>query len=264
MATSKVYRNAPLVLSVLELTHPQHEITSVEAQAIKTSLQADLPLLETDRKHELTLDLTSGIAPQTIITTWHRFISRDRRTMLSCSPRSTLLETTNYQGWESFLPLFERGLRARLECSGLDGVDRIGLRYIDEVRIPSAEAVQWDKWVRSDLLPPNAEIDGLAPAQQQSVVQYNTDHRGMTITMRYGVTDGPSGVSGALRPNPPSPGPYFLFDTDSVWTLPNDEPTPEPQIDRLAETADLLHTWSKSLFEWWPTTALREEVFDAG
>lgn len=262
MTADGAYPNAPLVLTVLEVKHPQHTLSTAEAEAMRSVLRDDLPLLRKEQVQEVSFEIGSGVAPRAEQSDWHRFVSRDRRTMLSCSARVTALETTRYRNWATFRTLFERSLAARLVESGLEGIERLGLRYIDEVRIPADKDQSWAKWVHADLLPPITDIEGLDPAQQQSVVQYVTGSPSTTVTLRYGVADGPSSVIGPLRPNPPAAGKYFLFDTDSAWTQVDDEPMPEPDVDMVMGTVDGLHKWSKSLFEWWPTQALRQEIFN--
>lgn len=258
--TPVLYRHAPLVLTVLELTHPEHPLAASESQQIKAALQGSLPLLSNEQQVEMRVELPSGVQ-QTSTIEWTRFRSRDRRTMLSCSATKTTLETTAYQGWEAFRGLFDACLRARLDTSGLDSVERIGLRYIDEVRVASKD---WRRWIEPALLPPQPEsLDGLQAELQQSTVQYGTSDPAIMVTMRYGLVDGPPAVSHPLRTDQPANGKYFLFDTDAAWTLPDDAPADEVDPDRISELAHSLHDRSKALFEWWPTPALRDEVFNA-
>lgn len=263
VSTYLQYRHAPLALTVIELVHSHNVLREADAEQMKQALREPLPLLEADQTQDIQLELPSGIHRASVVD-WFRFFSRDRRTMLSCSARKTVLETADYQGWETTKPLFLRALATRLDASGLDGIDRIGLRYIDEVRIPTHLANHpWSRWARAELLPPMADLDGLTPEQQQAQVQYRSEDADVTVTMRYGLMQGPPAVVGKLRPDPPAAGEYFLFDTDVAWTLRAGEPSPEVEVETVSEQLDQLHRWSKELFEWWPTDALREEVFNA-
>lgn len=196
-----------------------------------------------------------------------RLSARDKRTSVTYAPSSITIETTKYETWDDLRALAETGLAARMDVAPVDGVERIGLRYVDEVRIPGDERPDWRSWIEPQLAPPALEVaaGALVVQQQQSVVQYATERAGVSVVLRYGAVDGPSVIQAIplVRPEAPSSSPFFLVDTDASWTPgPGAEVPPLDPGSVLAE-ADVLHSYVKELFEASLTDQLRSEVLDA-
>ena len=78
-----------------------------------------------------------------------RFITRDRTLAVALTDTTLTVETTTYRHYEEFRGVLARGLDATQRILEPDGVARIGMRYIDEVRIPGspAEASSWAEWI---------------------------------------------------------------------------------------------------------------------
>jgi uncharacterized protein (TIGR04255 family) len=257
-------------MAILEVKHPQASaLTRGELAALKAALVKVLPLQSTDEQVEVHLAIgpagAAGPAPGQRLRTVHRFASRSRTSSVSFTPDAFSLETTSYRGWSGFRDMAKLVATALKDVAPVDGIQRIGLRYIDEIRVPYApdEVPDWREWIQADLIAPNAL--GLRPVQQQAVVQYGTDRPGDTVTLRYGAVIGPPAVgSGALaRPPAPPSAPFFLLDTDAAWEVVPGDPIPELDVDFLIETADRLHEPVKALFEAALTPRLIAEVLNA-
>lgn len=264
------YLHAPLVMAILEVKHPQSSaLTRGELAALKAALVKVLPLQSTDEQVEVQVAIgaagAASVTPAQRLRTVHRFASRSRTASVSFTPDAFSLETTSYRGWREFRDMAKLVATALKDVAPVDGIQRIGLRYIDEIRVPYApdEVPDWREWIRADLIAPNAL--GLRPVQQQAVVQYRTDRPGETVTLRYGAIVGPPAVSsGALaRPPAPASAPFFLLDTDAAWEVVPGDQIPELDIDFLIETAERLHEPVKSLFHAALTPKLVEEVLNA-
>ena len=148
-------------------------------------------------------------------------------------------------------------LQARLAIATPAGVERIGLRYIDEIRVPAengGSAPVWNQWVDASLLGPahiGADL-GLAPAVNEGVFVFSgsSDH---AVVLRYGAQSGYAVQStpDLRRPLPP-PGPLFKLDIDSFWQ------------ELILRQADALHEPVRGVFESVITDRLREEVLRNG
>jgi uncharacterized protein (TIGR04255 family) len=146
-----------------------------------------------------------------------------------------------------------------------DGVSRIGLRYIDEIRVPGVSAdapADWEDWLDASLLAPRLADMGqqdLGATAWDGVAQYAVGEN-RSLNLRYGVRDGyavPPG--GPLRRKiAPPPGPFFVLDFDCSWT-PTD--IPEFDTDVLLSTCDELRRPVRILFDLLTTDRLRDEVF---
>ena len=265
------YRHAPLIYVILQVTHPvSMPIGRGEEAALKAKFAGRLPLTSREQVTQFEMQARAdGGQPNTrALTEEHlRLSARDKRTSVTYAPSSITIETTKYETWDDLRALAETGLAARMDVAPVDGVERIGLRYVDEVRIPGDERPDWRSWSEPQLAPPALEVaaGALVVQQQQSVVQYATERAGVSVVLRYGAVDGPSVIQAIplVRPEAPSSSPFFLVDTDASWTPgPGAEVPPLDPGSVLAE-ADVLHSYVKELFEASLTDQLRSEVLDA-
>ncbi len=270
MTANKKYPNAPVALTVMEVKHPQSDYLSRgDLAGIKQKLEHIAPLQKAEDVTQLQMIVNPGANPfsgSSRSMTVHRFSTRDKKTSITYSSESFVVETTDYVNWTWFCDLVRTAASVRQDVAPVDGVERIGLRYIDEIRVPVADQIDWRLWVAPSLLAPT--FDGVTPAlvplQQQAVVQYGTGQKEDTLTLRYGAVNGPPAVTvgpNLVRANPPAPGPYFLLDTDSAWTLAAGSPVPELSVDFVLETANRLHSPAEGLFEALITDRARTEVF---
>jgi len=205
-----------------------------------------------------------GVTPETIVT--RRLSSRDRHTNVTFRPDAIAIETTSYSTWSELRSLLVAVLEARTKYSPLDGLIRVGLRMIDEVRVGSAFQDQWGSWVHSSLLGPHELINelGYLVVRQQGVVQVQPGQEGRSLTFRYGPGEGQAVVDSAslVRPADDRQGPFFLLDFDSVWE-PSNSSIPELTVPFVQTVVDDLHAESKNLFEKSITERLRTEVLNA-
>jgi uncharacterized protein (TIGR04255 family) len=174
-----------------------------------------------------------------------------------------VVETTAYPGWDKFKSIASEALAARMQVSPVDAVERIGLRYIDEVRVPNGEdTIKWTQWLSESVMAPSPPDDVALPlAQWQGVAIYGTQP-GHMMLMRYGPQNGlaVNFEGGDLRrAQSADPGPFFLIDIDSFWT-PTDE-LAEVDVDRVMATCEEVHQPVRSLFESLVKDKLRDEVF---
>ena len=269
-ASTPPFLNPPLALTVLEIRYPElsggfeEETLHIVRQAVRDRL----PLLEpqTEEHVEVTLGAPKPIAVQH--RTHLRFSSRDRTTALIVKQDALAVETTTYAGWsQSFRPLVETAARALGDTNPPDGVGRIGLRYIDEIRVPGVgkESSDWKGYINDHLLAAaNPEIvpSGMQAQQWQGIVQYRTSPSS-ALTVRYGPQHGhavdPAGST--RRKSPPPPGHFFLLDSDSYWS--DEEEVPEYDPDWIMDRCDRLHAPASEFFTIAVTDKLRDEVFNA-
>jgi len=265
--TRRRYRHAPLAYVIFQVVHPSSApVGRGDEEALKRALRSYVPLASREvlSQLEITGQLNGAVGPQTRVRNDEqlRFTSRDKRTSVIFAPNAVTLETTRYETWEELRELATAALEARMGIAPVDGVERVGLRYLDEVRVPDVSAPGWGEWINPQLAAPALAPDVLRPHQQQSVVQYTTDSPEVVVALRYGAVDGPSAVQGSplLVTAPPASGPFFLIDTDASWT-----PAEVPPLDpaSVLEKADDLHNYVKELFEASLTDRLRQEVLDA-
>ncbi|MCZ0915278.1 TIGR04255 family protein [Gordonia sp. JH63] len=261
MDDTPLYSNAPIAVVLLEIRHPASELSSPAVALLKKELAEHVPIERTETNFELNIETGERRA-----TTLRKLVARDLHAAVTFRTDAVVVEATDYRGWAWFRRLAEDALRARHEVAPLDGIERIGLRYIDEVRVPGQVPVDWSEWVSPELLGPREQVAalGLFLEQQQSVVQYGTDSPGHTFTLRYGVGKGSviqSTDSLKRLTEPPLGGEFFLMDTDGAWSDASGR-IPEFDVSQIINICDKIHAPIKQLFESLITDRLRKEVLN--
>lgn len=264
MPGTKPYPNAPLVLAIVEVRHPTAPpLDSQTLASAKEMLAEFTPLPRVEQRTEM--ELGTGAQRAVVLP---KLIARNKQTSVTFGSESIVVETTAYDGWQAFRRVLAAALSTRQIVAPVDGFERIGLRYIDEIRVPSLDdAIAWSEWVAADLLGPSRRFAGLrlSQLQQQGISIYATDRVGESYTLRYGAMEGPPVVVSTpnlVRHDAPSPGPFFLLDTDGAWQLDSSAGIPEFDPSEILAIADRIHLPLKEIFELLITDRLRKEVLE--
>lgn len=258
MHEREIYPNAPISLVIAEIRHPvMGEISTAELSGFKSALDSLFPVVRWEENMDF--EFPSG---RRTVERFPRFVSRDLHRSVTVQSEAVVVESTVYEGWEDFRNLVETVIRAHHRVKPLEGLDRIGLRYIDEIRVPGEQdPIDWADWVDADLVGPR-QIEKVldAPIVQTQGTAITQVTPNISYTVRYGAAEGQAVVSkdNLVRPEEPS-GKYFLLDLDGAW-LPSRPSVPEFQIDKTCNTLDKLHQPIRSLFESLITDKLRDEV----
>ncbi len=260
MTAREVYPSAPVALVALEVRHPHAPLDS-RGPAWAQVKKILSPVTQiAGESHATTLMLGPGMPNQQTETS-PRFSSRDRSTAVTFRSTSVVVETTKYERYERLREIIELALEARQAAGGVDGVQRIGLRYFDEIGAPGVDrALDWSVWLDPSLIGPAplAAAHGLSAAQWQGVTVFEGQSPGTAVVLRYGPGDGYAvDPGGELRRPAPAPGPYFLLDIDSYWAP---EDVPPFDLKELLATCDELHRPVRDLFESLITEKLKKEV----
>jgi len=260
-------------MTIVEVKHPQAPVVSRgDLAGIKAGLLKVLPLQSSEDMNEFQIQVheSGAAAPlQTRVSQAHRFSTRDRQTSVVFRPDGLTLETTAYRGWEHFREILSLAVKVRGDVAPVDGIERIGLRYINEIRVPGSGEPDWSLWVDSSLAAPRPIVGGVErqSVDQQAQALYLLDEPNCVLAMRYGAQNRQPfvGTSPLVRKNMPGPGPFFVLDCDAAWTwaVESGDDVPEATQDFVVTTADDLHGPVQDLFESMITERLREEVLNA-
>lgn len=259
MVTGELYKNPPIALALIEIKHPVAGSLSVpEIALVKEQVASMTPI----QRMEEGVEINPMTGEQKHIR-FPRFVSRDLHTSISFRVDAVVVETTDYRGWNWFRSVLDIAVRTRQDVAPVDGIERIGLRYVDEVRPPQKYLadLSWPDWVVSELMGPTekVKIPGLKLEQQQGVVSYSMSTPGDTLTLRFGPNLGQAVASNQnLVRKFNDSGPFFLIDVDAAFTPTN--AVPEFSPSEILNTSDRLHEPIGSLFELLVTEKLRKEV----
>lgn len=251
---------------VIEIRHSLCEsLEPRQVTQLSTDVRDTLPL--PGEANNLSVSIQAGPDGQpvqrSVVATFPRWTSRDKRTALTIRRDSLVIETTEYGSYGRVRELLDVALRARSAVATPAGLNRVGLRYIDEVRVPAETGDSlptWQDWLDPTLLGPAHVGGGLGlTARGNEGLTVFTSGGNRTLVLRYGAQDdyAVQSTPQLRRPLPP-PGPLFKLDIDSFWQA-GDE-VPEFATERILGIADLLHEPVSGVFESLISDRLREEV----
>jgi uncharacterized protein (TIGR04255 family) len=259
MGLPEIYPNPPLVLAVIELRHTvTPELNEADQAAVKSLLGEAFPLYLPAPGGVSVTVTPSGVSNDKIPAN-PRYMTRDNTAAITFRPDAIAVETTRYQRRSTLKELLRLAVDARQKVSGADGMMRLGVRYINEIRASVDRPSDWAQWITPALTSvAGLEIDDTGPAQSwQGLTVFGNDRQG--VTLRHANLEGYAvDPSGALqRPSPP-PSPFFLLDLDSYWSPAGETPTLDwENIESLYDDAALR---AHRLFEQLITDKYRQEV----
>lgn len=223
----EVYTSAPLALVAAEVRFSYApQLRQAQAMDHLVPALADaLPVVKTFQQTSLTLS-SQGVS-QSQGESAVRILNKPSTISLLITPTALTLETTDYDEFGPFHDLLVRACEVMASVPINPALERIGLRYIDEIRVPTEikDARDWRGWVADPL------VDFLGVASQatadsgQGFAEYRLgDHQ--SLTFRFAALHGPGVVGNdpLQRPTVPQPGPFFVLDVDSYHQRPSGDP----------------------------------------
>jgi uncharacterized protein (TIGR04255 family) len=255
------YLNDSLRWVAAEIRYPPvDDLVGGASAEFRDDIRDEFPIREEQPQLSLSIGQTGPTAQQVLV---HRFVRRDRLMSVTVGRDAIRLEATDYPGWTDFRERLVRVLQALQDRSRPDGVVRVGLRYIDEIRLPDEpnSPSEWQGWVDDRLVAPFT-MDNDPPLNNGTIVlQYGEAPGNVTIFRAGPLKEGRAvQLEGPLgTPFKTPAGAFFLLDTDASWADPTGK-VPEFATGRIVEVLDELHGSCHRLFEASITDRLRQEI----
>ncbi len=257
-ADHEVYPSAPLRFVAFEAR--VSSVPLLETQegrlAIYDVLQELFPILQPGPQQQGPVGLIIEPAAQQT-----RMMDRSRTLGARVGPETIAVETSSYKHFNWFTEIVEETLGCLSKVALIPSLQRVGLRYTDEIRVPGvSHPKDWAPYIDERLIGPLDLVDGLTAEGHQGQTEYRiNDHH--LIRTRYGSIEGWSvDPNGPLAVENLGAGPYFLIDLDSFWTAPTNS-FPEFSVEKTITLTKELHEPLRSLFEASITEQLRDSVF---
>jgi uncharacterized protein (TIGR04255 family) len=177
-----------------------------------------------------------------------RLLDRGRTESVVIGPEAIVVENTSYRSYADFCELL-REVLAAVSAEGLAGFTRIGLRYINEIRVPAVSVPgDWNGLVHPALLASAAVVSkSMRVERVGGEIEYATSSHHSVVNLE-----------GPLRTRTNETGPAFLIDLDSYWEEPASPRLPEFSIEAIMDTTTELRTPIHELFEIVITDELRQ------
>lgn len=269
------YKNPPVALVAVEIKFPGEigaPVPSSVQRALGEVLGGDW-VPEQVQQSGVTVNLGPAAPMQTIFGPGNpanailRFSVRDRTTAVALTAGSVTVETTRYGNWPQFRGILQKAVETTEKVLRPAGVTRVGMRYVNEIRIAGPGDVDWRAWLSPTVLPPAIDApdgtDAWMPLNWTGAAQYKIGEDRFLV-IRYGPQPEQPGFivnpDGPLRRLGPRPkGPFFLLDFDAFW-----QPSAIPpwNTDEVLVTCDELRKPVRTLFDEIITERLAEEVFN--
>jgi uncharacterized protein (TIGR04255 family) len=248
----EIYAQAPLMLVAFELrftTIPGLE--SGRWEEVYAAIRESFPIVGPPPR--VALQFSPGGAEQKIQGV--RLLDRERSRAVAIYDESVIVETSAYVRFEELLELIKLVLCALHRVAPIPAVQRVGLRYIDEISVPEIDH-DWSRYIDESLLCPLGKFAEFSPGAYSGTLELRAGEQRM-VTLNYGVFAEPVvNPDGALRISKSPEGAYFLIDLDSFWNAPQSE-FPEFQIQQVLEKCEQLHDPIRRIFEQSITDDLR-------
>lgn len=259
-----IYPNAPLQLVAFELRYPEvPELLDAQPE-LDHRLRKRLPLLGPPPISEMRFEVAGGAAHRAFGRQGGlRRTDRRRRQAVAVTPISTTIETSQYTRFEEFRAFVEEVLGHLAATVELPAVERVGIRYIDEVDpVDLPHPVKWSEYIAPELLGV-ASFFGHEPLETNTVAVF-VPAANQQLVLRYGVAQAPVvNPGGPLHITRSPAGSYFLIDIDSGWNAPADD-LPEFALGEVLGLLARLHAPVRDVFERMITDKLRGHFKTSG
>ena len=255
----EVYPRAPIVVATVEVRHTETpSLTQTERKKVKQALSRWAPIQRSSKQLVVTGVIGAAGAGDQAFEEFPKYFSRDSMLAISFRKEAVVIEATRYDGWLEFRQVIEAAVEIRAEIGVPDAVERVGVRYLNEIRPEGGALVDWSDWLNSAVLGPIELEDsvGLEAKQWQGQAVYGPED-GRSLVLRYAPGEGQAVETGQeLVRSKFTPGPFMWIDIDSFWLHEGTLPEFEAEVI-LGKCVDL-HMPIRTLFEKLITPKLRE------
>ncbi len=255
----EVYPSAPVVVATVEVRHTETpSLTQPERKKVKQALGQWAPIQRSSKQLIVTGVIGAAGAGDPAFEEFPKYFSRDSMLAISFRKEAVVVEATRYDGWLAFKDVIEAAVHARSEIGVPDAVERVGIRYLNEIRPGGGTSVDWTDWLNPAVLGPIelGESVGLEAKQWQGQAVYGPED-GRSLVLRYAPGEGQAVETGQeLVRSKFTPGPFMWLDIDSFWL--HEAALPEFDTEVILGKCVDLHTPLRTLFEKLITPKLRE------
>jgi uncharacterized protein (TIGR04255 family) len=225
----EVFPNAPLALVAAEIrfTDAARLRQQQTKDLVAIALEERFPFAEPLQRANL--NLTLGGPPQVQERLGVVLKNPSSTETVTIMSESLTYETTAYTKFEELRDAVAAACDALVAAKVRPALQRVGLRYIDEVRVPEpiTDVRLWRRWINDRLVGQlNIGPDDVRATATQSVSTFDLGE-GRGFNFRYAALDqGPIVVPQFLRRPAIESGPFFVLDFDGFHDFSGQEAVP--------------------------------------
>lgn len=189
-----------------------------------------------------------------------RFLNKSHTMSMSLTRCSLTAETTDYKQWGHFKSDVLNAAEAVSSLARIVGIERIGLRYINEIRVPASigNALGWKGWINEEVLGHLQQVPEYSPESFGTALCCKKD--GYSLNVWYAALTGQGVVldEPLKRRRSVAHGPFFVIDTDSFLEVLPGERSLDFHAEALVPVLEKLHDPVESVFQNAITEKLRD------
>jgi uncharacterized protein (TIGR04255 family) len=245
---------SPIALAIVQLRFP--DILSIQTDEkliakYQEQVRRDYPYYYAGQQVELLLS-PQGVVQQPAAANNWQFKDIEQNWTITLTVNSISLEAKNYTSVSEFAGRMEDVLLAAQEVFGIAVRNRVGLRYVNEIRHPKVEKPSdWRQLMNPTLL--GLLSDNAISSNVESTLQeLRLSIPNGSLIVRHGAAQGTTVAPDPQAPTPPN-GEFYLFDLDAY-----DEGGVELNVDKLVELIKGYNRIIYSLFRW----GIKDELFE--
>lgn len=225
----EVFTNSPLALVAAEIrfTDAARLRQQTTLDAVTLALEERFPYAEALQQTDFNIGQLTPIQPQSRPgVVLKGATSTESITLVSSA---LTYETTAYSDFGDLLSAITIACAALVEAKVRPAIQRIGLRYIDEVRVPEVvdDVRQWTKWIDGRLMEHLAiGPEGVPVGSTQGLTTFDLGG-GKGLNFRFAALNQGPVVTPQLLVREVHPvGPFFVLDFDGYQDFSGQVPTP--------------------------------------
>ena len=258
----EIFPNPPLEFVAAEFRNPyaprlrQQDVRD----AILIELEDLFPIPRSQQQVVMTGVVGGGVSQQLDQVT--RAFDRSSKIGVFVTANALTVDTTAYEEFSAFRALVNRCMAALDKHASPAAIERLGLRYVNEVRVPAGigDVRDWGGWISDALVGAVATVPDHKAAGLQGMLQYETGAN-TSLTLRFAAAPAGAviGDQPLVRRHPNPEGPFFALDLDSFWHPPA-EGSPDWSVETIMTVLDQLHAPIGAAFQAAITDKLRSMV----
>ena len=256
----EIYPRAPLEWVACEFQFPLAPalIQEPAINDVSKAVRVDLPVIRQEEVQTMSLGPAQS---STVADRRYRLLDMKGTRSAVLAGSAIIVETTHYGGYADFRSLIQRVLTSVQTITPIVGIERVGLRYVNEIRLSKQinNVSDWQGWVSNGILQVLDIVGALHPNTLETILRLESK-AGMVTVRLASLTGGQVIGNEPLRRRPPlHEGPLFVVDIDSYWVK-GDGDFLEFEIESLLKLIDDLHDPVDHIFQSTVTDRFREEM----
>lgn len=244
---------SPIALAVVQLRFPAVLSIQTDEKYIaryQDKIRRRYPYFFPGQQVELLFG-PQGVAQQPAAARNWQFKDAEQNWTITVTANSISLETRNYTSISEFANRMEEVVLAAKESFEIMVQERVGLRYVNEIRHPEVKKPSdWRQFMNPSLLGPLSD-DAVSSNVESTIQELRLSISGGSLVVRHGAAQG---TTVAPEPGTSAPsGEFYLLDLDAY-----DEKGRELDVDALIGLVKGYNRTIYSLFRW----GMNDQLFE--